>query len=268
MKFLLQKRVDENVYRYNNDDIRLAKVFTDRSKEEFGEFLKAVILFGSVAKNTTTTEKSDIDLLILVDDLTFNFSEELIESYKIIVERLIADISFKLHITSMTITSFWEYVKAGDPVAINILRDGHSLYDQGFFDPLQALLKRGRIRPSEESIWNYYGRAPRTLTNSHWHILQATLDLYWAVIDSAHAALMRAGEVPPSPEHVADFMEKVLVPKGLDKKYVSMMREFYDLSKSIVYREIKLVHGKEYDSYQTKASDFVNRMRVMIDQLE
>ena len=266
MKFLLEKRVNENLYKYNNEDIRLAKVFTDRAKDEFGEFLKAVVVFGSAARDQTS-ERSDIDVLILVDDLTYTFTDAVIESYKLVTERLIAEISYKLHITSMTLTSFWEYIKAGDPVAINILRDGYSLYDEGFFEPLQTLLKRGRIRPSEESIWNYYGRAPRTLINSSWHLLQASLDLYWAVIDSAHAALMKAGEIPPSPEHVADMLEKVLVPRGLEKEHVRTMRQFFNLSKSIVHREVKVIHGKEYDVYRKKAQEFVTRMRAMIDQI-
>ena len=50
----------------------------------------------------------------------------------------------------------------------------------------------------------YFGRAPITLRNSKWHLNQATIDLYWAVIDATHAALMKLGEIPPSPEHIPD----------------------------------------------------------------
>jgi len=92
----------------------------------------------------------------------------------------------------MTLSSFWEYVRAGDPVVINILRDGLALVDSGFFDPLQALLFRGRIRPSQEAINNYYARAPTTLNNSMWHVLQATVDLYWAVRSTNGTLIMPA----------------------------------------------------------------------------
>jgi len=108
-------------------------------------------------------------------------------------------------------TSFWEYIRNGDPIAINILRDGVALIDTGFFEPLQVLLRRGRIRPTQESIWLYFIRAPNTLHNSKWHILQATLDIYWACVDACHAALMKIGETPPTPEHVADLLEDKLV---------------------------------------------------------
>jgi len=180
---------------------------------------------------------------------------------------VIVKTSPKMHITSMTFTSFWEYAKAGDPVVVNILRDGVALIDTGFFEPLQVLLKKGRIRPSEESIWRYFGRSPKTLLNSKWHLLQATLDLYWAVIDAAHAALMRAKEVPPTPDHVADMLEKVFVRhKQLEKKYVDTMRNFYKLSKMITHREIKEIKGSAYDKYYQEADDFVKRMRILVEK--
>jgi uncharacterized protein (UPF0332 family) len=167
----------------------------------------------------------------------------------------------------MTFTSFWEYAKAGDPVVVNILRDGVALYDTGFFEPLQRLLKQGRIRPSEESVWRYFGRAPRTLTNSRWHLMQATLDLYWAVIDAAHAALMRMNKIPPTPEHVADLLEKVFVKKKLlEAKYVQTMKKFYRVSKMITHREIKEIRGEEYEKYLKEASAFVQRMKVLIEK--
>ena len=265
MEFTIQKKENENIHRYPTDDLRLAQRFAQELKNELGDFLIAVALFGSSVRREAT-EKSDIDVLVITDDTTFQITEELIEGYRLIVDNLIAKVSTKLHVTSMTFTSFWEYAKAGDPVTFNILRDGLALLDIGFFDPLQQLLKLGRLRPSEESVWRYYARAPRTLLNSRWHVLQATLDLYWAVIDSAHAALMRKNQIPPTPEHVADLLEKVLVkPKLLEPKYAEIMRRFYKLSKMITYREIKEVKAAEYEQYYREAEEYERRMRRIID---
>lgn len=265
MEFTIQKKENENIHQYPTDDLRIAQRFAQELKNELGDFLIAVALFGSSVRRETT-EKSDIDVLVITDDTNFQITEELIEGYRIIVDNLIAKVSTKLHVTSMTFTSFWEYAKAGDPVTVNILRDGVALLDIGFFEPLQHLLKQGRLRPSEESVWRYYARAPRTLLNSRWHVLQATLDLYWAVIDSAHAALMRKNQVPPTPEHVADMLENVLVkPKLLEPKYAEIMRRFYKLSKMITYREIKEVKGSEYEQHYREAEEFVRRMRRVID---
>jgi hypothetical protein len=200
-----------------------------------------------------------------VDDVTIILTAEVAETYRIIVEKLILEISTNIHLTTLKLSSFWEYVRAGDPVGMNILRDGLPILDSGFFRPLQILLQQGRIRPSPESVWSYFSRAPATLNNSKWHLIQGTLDLYWAVIDSAHAALMKIVELPPTPEHAADLIEEKLVKPGhVHHKYAVVMRKFYKLSKMIVHREIKEISGEEYEKYYAEAYDFVAAMKTVI----
>ncbi len=266
MEFMLTKKENPVLETYAKTDVELARHFAKRMHDEFGNFVRAVVIFGSSARKEARTE-SDVDILVVVDDVSIALSPELIQTYRVLVEKIIADVSTRLHITSLRFSSFWEYVRAGDPVAINVLRDGVALIDTGFFDPLQVLLKQGRIRPSKESIWSYFFRAPITLHNSKWHVLQATLDLYWASIDAAHAALMSVGEVPPTPEHVADLIELKLVKTGLtDKKYSGIMRNLYKLSKMILYREVKEIEGSEYAKYQKDATDFVDAMRAIVEK--
>ena len=78
---------------------------------------------------------------------------------------------------------------------------------------------------------------------------------------------MKLGEIPPTPEHVADMMEEKMVKKKLlEQKYVSIMRNFYKLMKMVTHREIKEVTGEEYDRYFKIAEDFVNRMRKFIEE--
>src|SRR3989344_3762214 len=266
MEFRIQKKENENIHKYPTTDLETASKFAKELKKELGDFLLSVVVFGSTARQEAT-ERSDIDVLVISDDATFTVDEAMVEGYRIIVESLISKVSLKLHVTSMTFTSFWEHAKVGDPIVVNILRDGVALHDKGFFYPLQVLLKQGRIRPSEESVWRYFGRSPKTLLNSRWHLLQATLDLYWAVIDSAHAALMRKNEVPPTPEHVADLLEKVYVKSHLlEQKYVEIMRKFYRLSKMITHREIRQIHGPEYEKYYIEAEEFVKRMKILVEK--
>ena len=267
MKFDIPKRDHPNFERYYKEDIEIAYRFTNELYKELGGFIKAVVLFGSAARKSKGPT-GDIDLLVIIDDLMMNMSPEVTEAYRLIVQKSIVRVSTKLHITTMRFTSFWEYMRNGDPVAINLLRDGVALIDSGFFDPMQMLLKRGRVRPTQESIWTYYTRAPNTLHNSKWHLLQAILDLYWAVIDSAHAALMKVGEIPPTPEHVADLMEEKLVKrKMLEHKYVIIMRNFYRLMKMVTHREIVEIKGEEFDHYFKTAEDFVSRMRKIIEHV-
>lgn len=271
MKFEVEKLPVMNKELYGREELDLARQFAKKAYEEFGTFLKSIVLFGSTARKPTEGmakgEKGDIDLLMIIDDLRIPLKGDVVETYRIILQKIISDISPRLHITTLKFTTFWEYARNGDPVAVNILRDGVPLIDVGFFEPLQVLLKKGRIRPTFESIWTYFVRAPATLQNSKWHINQAVLDLYWAVIDAAHAALMKTGEIPPSPSHVADLInDKLVKAKLVDKKHVGIMREFYNVSKGIMHREIKYIPGKEYDRYLKNAADFVAAMKKVVER--
>jgi uncharacterized protein (UPF0332 family) len=207
-------------------------------------------------------------ILVILDDVSIILTKEILQTYRVIIEKIMWQIEpNKLHVQSMRWTSFWDYVRAGDPVATNILRYGYALIDTGFFDPLQALLDRGRIRPSQESIYTYYTMAPASLYRSNEHILHAVMDLYWACIDSAHAALMAEGETPPSPDHVADMLDKDLVEKNLTtKRHSNIMRLMYKTFKQIVHKETSNVSGEDYEKLKKQANEFVKEMKKIIER--
>jgi predicted nucleotidyltransferase/uncharacterized protein (UPF0332 family) len=265
MEFDIHKK-ERSQPNYSSDAFHFAKRFTKRIYDEFGAFLKAVVLFGSSVRGQRSPD-SDIDLLVIVDDATMQLGPETAEAYRIIVEKIIADISKRLHVTTLKLTTFWEYIRASDPVGINILRDGISLMDTGLFDPLKALLVQGRIRPTPESIWSYFMKAPGSLRSAQWNIIRAVSDLYWAVMDSAHSALMSEGAVPPSPEHVPAMIAEKLARKGLVGKECSETAgNFYRLMKKIDHRELSAVTGAEYDRYYKDAVKFVNAMKNIVDK--
>tara|TARA_Y100000310_G_scaffold325725_1_gene389624 strand:- start:3333 stop:4139 length:807 start_codon:yes stop_codon:yes gene_type:complete len=267
LNFKIDNRKNPHLSKYSNDEIKVARKLASRIMEEFGVFIKAIVLFGSAARKTGNAKPGDIDVLVVVNDLNTLMTGEVVETYRVIMERLVRDTSEKLHVTTLKLSNFWDYIRQGDPIAINMLRDGVALVDTGIFDPMQALLYMGRIRPTYESIWTYYSRAPNTLVNSRWHLLQATIDLYWAVIDASHAALMKHGEIPPSPNHVGDMLTNTLVKeKLLEKKYAKIMIDFYVLAKRIMHREVKDITGPQYESYFKQAQDFVKRMKKIIDE--
>ena len=266
MEFKINRKENPHLSRYSQSEIDIAREFAKKAYKEFGTFIKAIVIFGSAARQEKTAGQ-DIDILVVVNDLTIELTAEAVEAYRIIMQRLIAETNKKIHLTTLKLTNFRDLVRNGDPVAINILRDGVALLDTGFFDPLQVLLYEGRIKPTYESINTYLMRAPITLQNSRWHIIQATVDLYWSTIDAAHAGLMKLGEIPPSPGHVADLLEEKMVKKGLlEKRYSTIMREFYNISKKVMHREIKEISGTQYEKYYKDAHDFVERMRKFIEK--
>ncbi len=268
MDFKIEQRNIKTKGNYNKEDIDFAYMFAKKAYKEFGRFLRAVVLFGSTTKagSPERNKNSDIDILVIVDDVSYIMTPEIVEAYRIITEKIILSVTKRLHITTLKFTSFWEYMRIGDPISINILRDGVALIDTGFFYPMQILLKQGRIKPTFESVMSYMSRSPISMHNSRWHLLQATLDLYWAVVDSAHAALMSLGVVPPQPSRVADeIIDKIVRKKLAKRKYAEIMNRFYKISKKILHREIKEISGKEYESLYRDADDFVKAMRKIVE---
>ncbi len=268
MQFRIEKRTRVTDVHFPEKEFNISREFAKRVYQELGTFVKALVLFGSTAKGKLAKE-GDIDILIIIDDVSVNLTRELTQTYRIIIEKILADMpdSERLHIQSMKFTSWWEYIRAGDPVAINVLRYGMALIDTGIFDPLQSLLDNGRIRPTKEAIHTYFVMAPASIYRAKDHLLSAIVDLYWASIDAAHAALMSLGEIPPSPEHVADMLDQKMVKKGLlKKKYADTMRRNYITFKRVIHRDLKEVKGSEYDDYRKDTETFVNEIKNFLDK--
>ncbi len=262
MDFKVQKKeAPKKPSSYSKSDIDIAYTFAKAVWKEFDRFCRAIVLFGSSARQTHELA-NDIDILLIVDDVSFYLTPEVVETYRIIVEKKVAEISKKLHITTLKFTSFWEYIRIGDPIGINMLRDGVALIDTGFFAPLQMLLYQGRIRPTKESIMAYYSRVPQTMHNSKWHIMQGALDLYWSAIDISHASLMKLGEIPPNPAKISELIaEKLVKPGHVNKRCSTIMKDLYGTSKKILHRDIKEMSGKEYDRLQADAGFLVDEMK-------
>ncbi|NTV22955.1 MAG: hypothetical protein HGA85_01080 [Nanoarchaeota archaeon] len=250
---------------YPQDDLDIAYKFSAAITKEVGKFIKGVVLFGSKARKKKKAH--DIDILIILDDVSIYLNREFVQTYRIVVENLVAKISTRLHVTTFKYTSFWEFVRNGDPIAINILRDGVPIVDREFFRPLQILLQQGRIKPSQESVWTYYRKGGESMESARLKMIGAVLDLYWAVIDASHAALMQINEIPPSPNHVASMISEKLVKQGLlEEKYAGTAQKFYDLSKKIEYRDVMSISGQDYDRLFSEAEAYVKRMREFIEK--
>jgi predicted nucleotidyltransferase len=268
MKFDIKKRNLSKNYNYDSEILNQAYEFTKRLKNEFSDLILSVVLFGSSVKDNDK-KSNDIDLFILIDDVKIILNEEMIQSYKIIAYKIAEDINPKFHVTTLRYTSFWEYIRGADPVVVNLLRDGFALFDNGnLFETLQILLFQGRIRPTRESIWAYYLRAPKSIERSKYKIAHAIVDLYWSVVDSAHSVVMSCGEVPPSPAHLARiFREKLVKNNIFSEEDALVIEKFYFLMKKITSKNDFLkVSGVDYDSLYIEANDFVDKMREFLEK--
>lgn len=251
------------------ENYKIAYDFATKIYKKFQHIVKSIVLFGSVAKDLKT--QNDIDIIIFVDDCTIKWDEELIAWYREELQKILAKNKHrdKLHINTVTLSVFWDEFKNGEPVAINIVRYGQSLIDfGGFFDPLKILLAKGKVKPSAEAIYNALRRAPHHLSRARYGLYLAVDSLYWAMVDSSHAALMIADKIAPSPEHIPEMLELYFVKKGmLNKKYVKLYKEIYGIIHSLNKSNIS-VPSKKIDEYQTQVDKFVGVMAGIVRKLE
>src|SRR3989344_1875951 len=126
----------------------IAMDFALKAYKKFDKIVKSIILFGSTVKQTAVVG-SDIDIIIIIDDISINWDQELIAWYREELEKIIKSNPYQgsLHINTVKLSTWWEDLMRGDHVVVNILRYGESLVDfAGFFNPLKGLLIRGKIK--------------------------------------------------------------------------------------------------------------------------
>jgi len=248
----------------------IAADFAMKVYETFDQMIKSVVLFGSSAKKVSTPE-SDIDIIIIIDDVAVRWDNELIAWYREELGKLIKANPYRkaLHINSVKLSTWWADLMKGDPVVINVLRYGDALIDfGGFFNPLKILLKEGKIRSTPESIYTLLQRAPGHMTRARQSMLAVLDGLYWTMVDSAHAALIAANVMPASPEEIPEILTKTFVKKKmLNKKYVNYYYEIHSVAKDIVYGKTMRVRGKDLDNWIELADDFLGEMAKLVDKL-
>lgn len=248
----------------------IAMDFAVKVYKKFDKIIKSVVLFGSTAKQTSTNE-SDIDIIIITDDVTIRWDEELIAWYREELGKVIQHNPYKksLHINTVKLSTWWQDLMRGDPIVINVIRWGEPLIDfGGFFTPLKILLQEGKIKSTPESIYTLLQRAPTHVARTRAAMLATVDGLYWAVVDSSHAALIAANVMPPSPEHIPEILTQEFVKKGLLKeKYVSFYSEIHELAKNIIHGNRVDLKGEKIDEYLLMTDDFLGQMAGIIDRV-
>ncbi|PIN94148.1 hypothetical protein COU54_00060 [Candidatus Pacearchaeota archaeon CG10_big_fil_rev_8_21_14_0_10_31_24] len=266
VKVSKEVRVPERILKESD----IAIDFAMKVHEKFDKIIKATILFGSQAKGTAT-ENSDVDIIVVIDDASIKWDLELIAWYREELGKMVARSVYpkELHINTIKLTTWWEDLLEGDPVIINIIRYGEVLIDSGgFFNPLKILLKKGKIKSTVEAVYTALQRAPTHLIRSRNAKLGAIEGIYWAMIDSSQAALITAGKLPPSPEHIPELLKETFVDTKMSRpEYAIAVKDIYNLHKKIVHSEIYDVKGDDIDKWQETAQAFITEMTRIIDLL-
>ncbi len=251
-----------------NRDIALD--FAEKVYEKFSNLIKSIILFGSSVKNNIVVG-SDIDIIIIIDDASFQFDEKFILWYREELGKLVQKNPYQkdLHINTVKLTTWWEDLIKGDPTLINIIRYGETLIDYGgFFYPFKMLLQNGKIKATPEAIYHILNRVPGHILRSRVSEMSSIEGCYWAFVESSQVLLMSIKVIPPSPEQIPELLNENFVKKGLLKKrFLDDFAEIYDLHKKIVHGEVKNIDGRVVDNFQEKSEEFFKATVNILDEI-
>ncbi len=251
------------------NESEIAMDFATKLYKKYNKMIKSVVLFGSSVKQTSTAG-SDIDIIIILDDVSIKWDQELIAWYREELDKLLRANPYQkhLHINTIKLSTWWEDLMRGDPVVINVIRHGEAMIDlAGFFEPLKYLLVKGKIKSTPEAIYNCLQRAPQHILRSKAAELNSIEGLYWAMVDSAHAALIAANVPPASPEHISIDLKETFVNAGkLKMKYTLWYRDLLMLHKKISHGDINDLKGVEIDMWQDRTEDFMKTMAKLVNE--
>lgn len=248
----------------------IAMDFALKTYKKFEKAIKSIVLFGSTVKQTSVPG-SDIDIIVIIDDVSIAWDTELIAWYREELDKILRANPYQkgIHLNTIKLSTWWEDILKGDPVVLNVLRYGEALVDLGgFFEPLKHLLIKGKLKPTPEAVYNALQRAPLHLQRSKAAELNAVEGLYWSMVDASQAALISANVAPPSPEHIPVDLNETFVSAGmLNKKYVDWYRELLILHKKIVHGEITELKGVEIDDWQARTEEFLDVMIGLVKDI-
>lgn len=259
MDFKQRKKINENEKNYHFENLKISREFSKSILLELNELVRSIVLFGSNTHDTLN-KNSDIDIMVVLDNVSVFVTEELREAYNIIVKKISQKHPDKLHILTVNLSDLWDMARKGDPVLINILRYGMPIFDRDLIEPMQYLLEIGKIRPTREAAYNYISRSETLIEETQNHLKNALLDIYYSVVDMVHATLITQKITPPSPKQMPIIFKETFKKTDLEKYYKDI-EYFYNLSKDIEYNRDITIDGKLYDSSLKKAKLLISALK-------
>jgi predicted nucleotidyltransferase/uncharacterized protein (UPF0332 family) len=264
------RTVDKKLDEIHKKKLALAEKFKEEVLKKFKTVTKAVVIFGSLTRKDFS-EKSDIDMLVIIDDTAARFSPEMKDRFDDelydIAKKISPDITVQ---PAWTLTEFWEMARIGHPLLYTIVRDGWALYDTGFFIPIRKLLEMGMIPTTLEAVEKFMEASPKKIRRAEEvKLLIVAEDLYYAMLNSSQAVLMYIGANPPSPKHTpVDVKEHLVDTKLLEREYLDDLEDVINFRKKVEHKEVKDIKGAELDERIEKAKKFVSRMEQLLLQLQ
>jgi uncharacterized protein (UPF0332 family)/predicted nucleotidyltransferase len=252
--------------------LKSAQEFKKRLLEKFGDYIKAVIIWGSITRGDFTG-KSDVDIYIIFDDTKasirdFNKVRDKIDED---IMKIAKDVDPRIHPQPIiALTEFIDGVRLSHPLFFNIIREGYAIHDTGFFIPMRKLLEMGHFPLTKEAAIARMETVPKRIERvKNVKLYMIAEDIYYALLDSAQAVLMYLGVPPPPPKVAPKVVREHLVETGLLKEeYAKMLEDVIKFRKAVEHKEIKEISGSEVDKWIRKAEKYVKEMEKLFRTIE
>ncbi|MEM5766473.1 MAG: nucleotidyltransferase domain-containing protein [Candidatus Aenigmatarchaeota archaeon] len=248
----LQKKFIEKVVKFANE-----------ARKQYGNLIKSVVIFGSVAKGVMK-KGSDVDVWVILDDTATKSSEDLdkVSSQLYLIAHELKDI----HIQITLLTDFWQWVRAGSPELINFLRYGLLIYDTGFVKPVQRMLHMGLLPPSEETINLKAKAAEARYKKIKLDLKTMIFELRYAATDEIQAVIMYYYKAQPDQKAIPEFLEKLVKEGKLEKEYIEKFKELDKLWKDIDHKIIREVGVEHLEKAFELTRDIINRFNKLLPE--
>ena len=258
--------------------IKISLVHKSMVLKKFEKYIVSYVLAGSLVQGRAT-EKSDIDVCIIIDDTDVKKMTrvELREKLRAIIlgmgteAGMVTGIKNKINIQVWILTDFWDGVKEANPVYFTFLRDGIPFFDKGTFMPLKMLLKMGKVKPSQESIDLHMNSGEQMLKRMQFKLNEMGMeDMFWATLNPSQAALMLYGLPPPTPKETPELLREIFVKKEklLEEEYIKILEKIIKTRKDMEHNPKLDISGKEIDDLMKGAKRYLDRIKKLFEQIQ
>ena len=237
--------------------------FMNEIRKRYGESIKSVVIFGSVARGDMK-KGSDVDVWVIIDDTLSKASqdESSITKGLYLISQSIGDV----HVQVTPLTEFWQWIKIGSPELTNYLKYGLIIYDTGFVKPIQRMLKLGLLPPSEEAISLKAKSATLRLKKIESDMKNLVFDLRYCASDMIQAVVMQTYKAQPDQKEIPKYLEKLVRDGKVEEEYISKWKELDSLWKKIDHGEVKTIDAEYLSKAEKLAKDIVGRFKKLVDK--
>jgi uncharacterized protein (UPF0332 family)/predicted nucleotidyltransferase len=250
-----------------------AREFAQRAKARLGDNVHALVLYGSVARDTAT-EWSDIDVLVLSDENEDSLSDKIQE----VTWPGDGDLG-KVAVRVYTASHIARLLHGGWPFARRLLQDGIPLCDDGHYAALvsasRELVENWSERmsdPDNEYVRSRLELAEKMLNDAtqirRLGLVESAADrAYYAMFHSAEAALALQG-IEPGKTHrgVGEQLRQLTSTGRVNPRYGEQLITFRERRESVTYGGNWVPTEKAIDRMIEVAGLLLSEVRQMAEE--